>query len=70
VAKRLRKQEFIMKKSIDPRMHSAEHILNQTMDRMFNVESSGEISKFQITSSSFDRGVLRIRFKLLKNLIS
>jgi misacylated tRNA(Ala) deacylase len=143
-----------MKKSIDPRMHSAEHILNQTMDRMFNcgrsfnahiekkkskcdyhfdrplsqkelqeiqirvnriigkdlpviekyisksealdnyntdklpadtgdtirivkigdydacpcigphVESSGEISGFQITSSSFTRGVLRLRFKL------
>ena len=25
-----------MKKQYDPRMHSAEHILNQTMDRMFN----------------------------------
>jgi len=25
-----------MKKSTDPRMHTAEHILNQTMDRMFN----------------------------------
>ena len=25
-----------MKKEIDPRMHSAEHILNQTMDRMFD----------------------------------
>ena len=25
-----------MKKNIDPRMHSAEHILNQTMDRMFS----------------------------------
>ena len=25
-----------MKKEIDPRMHSAEHILNQTMVRMFN----------------------------------
>jgi misacylated tRNA(Ala) deacylase len=24
-----------MKKKYDPRMHSAEHILNQTMDRMF-----------------------------------
>lgn len=24
-----------MKKQIDPRMHSAEHILNQTMDRLF-----------------------------------
>jgi misacylated tRNA(Ala) deacylase len=24
-----------MKKEFDPRMHSAEHILNQTMDRMF-----------------------------------
>ena len=24
-----------MSKAIDPRMHSAEHILNQTMDRMF-----------------------------------
>lgn len=24
-----------MKKEYDPRMHSAEHILNQTMDRMF-----------------------------------
>ena len=24
-----------MKKNYDPRMHSAEHILNQTMDRMF-----------------------------------
>ena len=24
-----------MKKKTDPRMHSAEHILNQTMDRMF-----------------------------------
>ncbi|MFO7783599.1 MAG: hypothetical protein ACQET7_03165 [Thermodesulfobacteriota bacterium] len=24
-----------MKKSMDPRMHSAEHVLNQTMDRMF-----------------------------------
>jgi len=149
-----------VKKSIDPRMHSAEHILNQTMDRMFNcgrcfnahiekkkskcdyrfdrplsqkeiqeiqrrvnriiredlpvtekyipksealnnyntdklpgdagdtirivqigdydacpcigphVKSSGEISGFQITSSSFDGGVLRVRFKLLKNPIS
>ena len=146
-----------MKKNIDPRMHTAEHILNQTMDRMFNcgrcfnahierkkskcdyrfnrplsqmelqeiqtrvnrifaedlpviekyiprsealrnynteklpgdagdiirivqigdydacpcigphVKSSGEISGFQITSSSFDRGVLRIRFKLTAN---
>ena len=149
-----------MKKNIDPRMHSAEHILNQTMDRMFNcgrcfnahiekkkskcdyrfdrplsqkeiqeiqtqvnrviaenlpvsekyisksetlgnyntdklpgdtgdtirivqigdydacpcigphVKSSAEISEFQITSSNFDEGVLRIRFKLLKNSIS
>jgi Ser-tRNA(Ala) deacylase AlaX len=25
----------VMKKEFDPRMHSAEHILNQTMDRMF-----------------------------------
>lgn len=25
-----------MKKKYDPKMHSAEHILNQTMDRMFN----------------------------------
>jgi len=25
-----------MKKDIDPRMHSAEHILNQTMDRLFD----------------------------------
>jgi Ser-tRNA(Ala) deacylase AlaX len=25
-----------MKKRYDPRMHSAEHILNQTMDRLFN----------------------------------
>ena len=25
-----------MTKQYDPRMHSAEHILNQTMDRMFN----------------------------------
>jgi Ser-tRNA(Ala) deacylase AlaX len=25
-----------MKKQYDPRMHSAEHILNQTMDRMFH----------------------------------
>jgi misacylated tRNA(Ala) deacylase len=25
----------MMKKNYDPRMHSAEHILNQTMDRMF-----------------------------------
>jgi misacylated tRNA(Ala) deacylase len=25
-----------MKKQTDPRMHSAEHILNQTMDHMFN----------------------------------
>ena len=144
-----------MKKSIDPCMHSAEHILNQTMDRMFNcgrcfnahiekkkskcdyrfdralsqteiqeiqtrvnqiieadlpvtkkyisrsealanynteklphdtggtirivqigdydacpcigphVNSSSEISGFQITSTSFDKGVLRIRFKLI-----
>lgn len=30
------KWEDTMKKSIDPCMHSAEHILNQTMDRMFN----------------------------------
>ena len=29
-----------------------------------HVKSSGEISGFQITSSSFDDGVLRIRFKL------
>ena len=27
--------KFPWKKAIDPRMHSAEHILNQTMDRMF-----------------------------------
>ena len=143
-----------MKKSINPPMHSAEHILNQTMNRMFNcgrcfnahiekkkskcdyrfdrplsqeeiqkiqarvnhiiemdlpvtakyisrsealgsydtaklpgdagdtirivqigdydtcpcigphVNSSGEISGFQITSTSFDAGTLRIRFKL------
>jgi Ser-tRNA(Ala) deacylase AlaX len=149
------KQEVNMKKHIDPCMHSAEHILNQTMDRMFNcgrcfnahiekkkskcdyrfdralsqrevqeiqtqvnqiieadlpvteryisrseavatyntdklpdntgdtirivqigdydacpcigphVRSSSEISGFQITSTSFDKGVLRIRFKLI-----
>ena len=29
-----------------------------------HVKSSGEISGFQITSSNFDEGVLRIRFKL------
>jgi Ser-tRNA(Ala) deacylase AlaX len=29
-----------------------------------HVKSSSEISGFQITSSSFDEGVLRIRFKL------
>jgi len=29
-----------------------------------HVKSSGEISSFQITSSSFDEGILRIRFKL------
>jgi len=29
-----------------------------------HVKSSGQISEFQITSSSFDEGVLRIRFKL------
>ena len=29
-----------------------------------HVKSSGEISGFQITSSIFDEGVLRIRFKL------
>jgi Ser-tRNA(Ala) deacylase AlaX len=141
-------------KRIDPRMHSAEHILNQTMDRMFScgrcfnahiekkkskcdyhfhrplsqkelkeiqsrvnqiikddlavtenniskaealanyntdklpgnsgdtirivhigdydscpcigqrVKSTGEITQFHITSSSFDNGVLRIRYKL------
>ena len=35
-----------------------------------HVKSSAEISGFQITSSNFDEGVLRIRFKLLKNSIS
>jgi Ser-tRNA(Ala) deacylase AlaX len=149
------KQVITMKKHIDPRMHSTEHILNQTMDRMFNcgrcfnahiekkkskcdyrfdrplsqtevqelqtkvnqiieadlpvteryisrpdavanyntdklprdtgdtirivqigdydacpcidphVSSSSEIPGFQITSTSFDEGVLRIRFKLI-----
>ena len=29
-----------MKKEIDPRMHSAEHILNQTMVRIFNCNRS------------------------------
>jgi len=29
-----------MKKEADPRMHSAEHILNQTMVRMFNCDRS------------------------------
>ena len=28
--------KFPWKKAIDPRMHSAEHILNQTMNRMFD----------------------------------
>jgi Ser-tRNA(Ala) deacylase AlaX len=155
VAELLQKLELTMKKRIDPRMHSTEHVLNQTMDRMFNcgrcfnahiemkkskcdyrfdrplsltevqeiqtqvnqiieadlpvterylsrseamanyntdklprdtgdtirivqigdydacpcigphVSSSSEISGFQITSTSFDKGVLRIRFKLL-----
>jgi alanyl-tRNA synthetase len=32
-----------------------------------HVKSSGEISGFQITSSSFDGGVLRIRFKVKIN---
>ena len=65
-----------MKKQTDPRMHSAEHILNQTMDRMFigdydacpcvgtHVESTAEILGFKITTASFDNEVLRIRFKL------
>ena len=30
------KWKSTVKKSINPRMHSAEHILNQTMDRMFD----------------------------------
>jgi Ser-tRNA(Ala) deacylase AlaX len=118
-----------MKKNYDPRMHSAEHILNQTMDRMYqcgrcfnahierkkskcdyhfekalkadeieeiqsrvnrmlpddvgdririisigdydhcpcigpHVKSSAEIGEFRITSSAFEDGVLRIRYKL------
>ena len=149
-----------MKKTIDPRMHSAEHILNQTMIRLFNcgrcfnahiekkkskcdyhfdrpltqkeikqiqarvnriiemdlpvaakyisrsealhqydttklptdtsdvirivhigdydacpcigphVDFSGEISGFKITSTSFDKGILRIRFKLAPGQVS
>ena len=149
-----------MKKTIDPRMHSAEHILNQTMIRLFNcgrcfnahiekkkskcdyhfdrpltqkeikqiqervnriiemdlpvaakyisrseashrydttklpvdtddlirivqigdydacpcigphVDSSGEISGFKITSTSFDKNILRIRFKLIPGQMS
>ena len=80
-------------KSYDPPMHSAEHILNQTMDRMFNlnklpadhgneiriisvgnydqcpcigthVQNSSEIGLFELVSTSFEEGVLRIRFKL------
>ena len=52
-------------------MHSAEHILNQTMDRMFNVDNPPvKFQDFRSTSSSFDGGVSRIRFKLLKNPIS
>jgi misacylated tRNA(Ala) deacylase len=34
--KNRQRAEFSMKKEFDPRMHSAEHILNQTMDRIFH----------------------------------
>jgi Ser-tRNA(Ala) deacylase AlaX len=59
-------------KKYDPRMHSAEHILNQTMDRMYqcgrcfnaHIERKKSIGKLKITSTAFDDGILRIRYKL------
>ncbi len=67
-------------KSYDPQMHSAEHILNQTTRYSIRIISVGDydhcpciephvgntsdIGQFQLVSTSFEEGVLRIRFKL------
>ncbi len=44
------------------RKDTAEHLLDQTMVRMF--DNTGQLGSFRITRHDHHEGVLRIRFKL------
>lgn len=62
-----------MKKQTDPRMHSAEHILNQTMDRMFkcgrcfNAHIEKKKSKCDY---HFERGLTQSELEEIQNRIN
>ena len=62
-----------MKENIDPRMHSAEHILNQTMIRMFNCGRcfSAHIEKKKSKCDyHFDRTLTEEEVKIIENKIN
>jgi Ser-tRNA(Ala) deacylase AlaX len=62
-----------MKENIDPRMHSAEHILNQTMIRMFNCGRcfSAHIEKKKSKCDyHFDRTLTEDEIKMIENKIN
>ena len=62
-----------MKKQTDPKMHSAEHILNQTMDRLFNCGRcfSAHIEKKKSKCDyHFDRELTRQELEEIQNRVN
>ena len=62
-----------MKKEVDPRMHSAEHILNQTMIRLFNCGRSfnAHIEKKKSKCDyRFDRGLTDEEMSQIENQVN
>lgn len=62
-----------MKKEIDPRMHSAEHILNQTMVRMFQCNrcfSSHIEKKKSKCDYKFDRALSEREIRQIENQVN
>jgi len=62
-----------MKKQTDPKMHSAEHILNQTMDRLFNCGRcfSAHIEKKKSKCDyRFDRELTRQELEEIQNRVN
>jgi misacylated tRNA(Ala) deacylase len=65
--------EVVMKKQIDPGMHSAEHILNQAMGRLFGSDRcfSAHIERKKSKCDyRFDRSLTDEELKLLENEVN
>jgi len=66
-------RHYTMKKEIDPRMHSAEHILNQTMVRIFNCGRSFDAhieKKKSKCDYHFDRALTEQEITAIENQVN